>query len=675
MYFISRVARARKLAGVLSPTLAGRKLFRQNGFLRRTHTGREPPNLKPLNSKIIHCMRNGLVEEAQKLFDEMPHRNTFTWNVLIHGYFQNGYFDEGLHLYDQIPERDIFSCNIVMAGLMRCGNVKAAKQVFAEMPTRDIVTWNTMISGCIQNGLINEAVQVFDEMPVKDVISWNLVITALVHIKEIDLAQKLFEEMGDRDIPSWTIMVSGLASVGRVVEARGLFENMPGRDIQAWNSMIQGYAVNGYVEIAEALFWKMPEHDFDSWSALVNGMVSKGRINDAIRLFIEMPHKSHRLWNSLIMELIGDGLFKKAHAFIEKTPFRNVVSWTNLIIEYFEVGEVDSAKKLFEWMPIRDTTAWNAAIFGLWKNDLGEEGLKLFIRMRREGPSPDEATYTSILTICSDMPTLHLGKQIHADVTKMGSCCFKAVSNAMITMYGRCGNMDSALVVFSSMPSHDIISWNSLISGYAHNGNGEKALEMFSHMKSMSVKPNQITFVGVLSACRHAGLVEEGRQHFSFMKNECCLEPMPEHYTCLVDLLGRFGLINEAMSVLDQMQENGNEIPASVWGAILQACRMHKNIEVGEIAGEKVLEMEPWNTGIYVILAEMYLQSGKKDQAKRIRVRMKEKKPKKQPGCSWIEVNNCGHVFLAGESSHPEHCRICCVLNLMYMEKIGRAHV
>ncbi|KAL6185191.1 hypothetical protein ACLB2K_041325 [Fragaria x ananassa] len=589
-------------------------------------------------------MRNGFVEDAQKLFDEMPHRNTVTWNAMIRGYFLNGQFATAVSLFNRMKDRDVFSYNTVIAGLMQCGDVDGARRVFDGMDFRDVVSWNSMISGYVRNGRIGDAVQVFEGTPEKDVVSWNLVVGGLVKYGEFDLAEEYFKKMSVRDCASWTIMISVFGEAGRIVEARELFDEMPVRDVQAWNAMIVGYIGNGCVELAEGLFQKMPERDFESWTQMVEGLVECHRINDALKLFMEMPEKCPKTWNSILLKLMRNELTREAHALLEKMPYRCVISWTNLIVGYFGIGEVCDAIKLFESMPTRDTTAWNATIFGLSENDRGEEGLRLFMRMKESGPSPDKATFTSVLTICSDLPTLHLGRQTHAHIVKGGFGDIVSVSNAMVTMYARCGSMDSALLEFSFMPIRDVISWNSIVCGYAHHGNGEVALEMFERMRSTDVDPNAITFVNVLSACSHAGLVDQ------------------------VDLFGRFGLIDEAMSFLDQMKSDGFEIRASVWGALLGACRLHKNIEVGEIAGERVLEIEPGNSGIYLILAEMYSSYGRREDAGRIKARMKEKGVKKQPGCSWIEVNNIGHVFLSGDKSHPKFRRICYVLELLYTD-------
>ncbi|PON38172.1 Tetratricopeptide-like helical domain containing protein [Parasponia andersonii] len=671
LFSTSHIDHARKLIQTLSVHLVKPLSTATTAFIQQNHASQTQtlPNLRPFNSKISSYMRHGLVDEAQKLFDKMPQRNTVTWNSMVRGYFLNGYVENALSFFGRMPERDVVSYNTVIAGLMQCGDVDGARRLFDEMGFRDVVSWNSMVSGYIRNGMVCEAIKVFDEMPVKDVVSWNLVIGGLVNYGEFEMAEEYFRGMTTRDVVSWTIMISGLASAGLIVEARELFDEMPSRDTQAWNAMMVGYIENRFIEIAEDLFGRMPQRNFDSWNELVNGLVKSGRAYDGMKLFMQMPEKCRKTWNSILLEFTRNGLIREAHAFMEKKPYSDVVSRTNIILGYFEIGDVDSAIGLFNLMPIRDATAYNVTIFGLGENDRGEGGIKLFVRMKELGVLPDEATYTSVLTICSDLPALQLGMQTHAMVTKTGFNTFVAVCNAIVTMYARCGNVDSALLEFKSMPSQDIISWNSIICGFAHHGNVKNALEMFQKMRSRDVEPNHITFVGVLSACSHAGMVDLGRYYFDIMRQEYFIQPTSEHYTCLVDLLGRFGLLDEAMELLNQMRVDGIEVPASVWGALLGACRIHMNIEIGKIAGEKVLETEPSNSGVYLILAEMYLSCGRRKEAEMIWTRMKDAGVKKQPGCSWIELNNSSHVFLSGDCSNPEFSRINLVLELLHTEE------
>lgn len=625
-------------------------------------------DLKPVNSKISNFMRNGHVEDAQQLFDEFPQRNTVTYNAMIRGYFQNGFHEKAASLYNQMVVRDLFSYNTMIFGLMKCGHVKEAEGVFESMKNRDIVTWNSMILGYVENGLMSEAMTVFNAMPLKDVVSWNLVLGGLVKVHEFDEAEELFRGMVVRDVASWTIMVKAFLGTGKIVQARKTFDDMPMKDIGAWNTMIGGYVQQNFVQIAEGLFHKMPGKDRNSWSVMIDGFLSIGRTRDALRLFHETPQKHEKSWNSIMLSFVKKSLVREAHAILEKVPFSGIVSWTNIMIGYFNMGEVENANKVFQLMPCLDTAVWNAAIFGFGENDQFENGIRLFIRMKEDGFSMDEATFTSFLIICSNMPSINLGQQIHAESIKLGIDCFTAAANAFITMYFRCGDMDSALLVFNSMTCHDTISWNSVICGLAQHGLAEKATEMFEKMRSSRTEPNQITFVGILSACSHAGLVKLGKHYFNVMKNKYSLQPTNEHYTCMVDLLGKFGLIDEAMDVLNEMSIDGLEVQASVWGALLGACRLHKNISLAEIAGEKILDIEPSNSGVYLILAEMYLANGMREKAYNMWVRMKDSGVKKQPGCSWIELSIGGNVFLAEDRAHPEFESISCVLNLIYQE-------
>ncbi|XP_071713614.1 pentatricopeptide repeat-containing protein At2g03880, mitochondrial-like [Rutidosis leptorrhynchoides] len=434
------------------------------------------------------------------------------------------------------------------------------------------------------------------------------------------------------------------------------------------NSKISTLMRNGFVAEAQKVFAKMPERNTVTWNAMISGYFRNGNIIKALQLFDEMPERDIFSYNTMISGLTRNGLIRECHAIIEKSPFRDIVSQTNLIIGYFSIGEVVNAVKLFDLMPTYDTTVFNVMIFGLGENDHSEDGMKLFIRMKKGNLPLDESTYTSVQTICSNLASLDLGKQTHALVIKSGINCFIPVSNAMLTMYARCGGLDFALLEFFSMSNHDIISWNSIICGLAYHGHGEKALEMFKRMTLTKVKPNHITFVGVLSACSHTGLVEEGKYYFNIMQYEHLIKPTSEHCTCIIDLFSRFGLIHEAVGILKNMIADGTEVSASVWGALLGACRLHKEYEVGKLVGERMLELEPSNTGAYMILKDMYLQSGNKKEAANVLVRMKEKAVKKQPGCSWTEVNNGGHVFVAGESSHPRFQNIVFHLDLIYKE-------
>lgn len=552
---------------------------------------------------------------------------------------------------------------------MRCRDVDAAMRIFDAMPARDVVSWNSAIAGCVRNGLMGEALRLFDEMPERDAVSWNLVVSGFVGLGEVELAERVFEEITERDVACQTIMVSGLSSAGRVDDARMLFDEMPERDVVAWNTMLAGYIRNGRLEVAKGLFVKMPNRDLDSWIEMIEGLVTGGQLVDALRLRTWMPDRSLFAWNSILPGLVRSGLVEQAHALFEKCLCRDIVSYTNLVVGYFELGNVmDGALKLFRLMPCLDVTSWNATIHGLWRNDFGEEGLKLFLEMNSRGFDPDMATFTTILNICSNLPSLEFGKQVHCIVNKTGFDRSVAVCNAAVSMYSRCGSIQEAFDVFSWMAVRDRISWNSIICGLSCHGKGREAVDMFEGMRAANVMPDEITFVGVLSACSHSGLVQEGQYYFGLMESELAIKPSVEHFTCVVDLLGRFGFVEEAMVLVNRMERDGVGVSGSVWGAILGACRIHGKVDIGELAGGRILEMEPWNACSYLMMAELYLSGGRRGDCERVLALMKQRGVKKEPGCSWIGVKGNVHVFLAGDGSHPEITEVCLMLCLLDSE-------
>ncbi|KAF3791924.1 Pentatricopeptide repeat-containing protein [Nymphaea thermarum] len=584
--------------------LAGKLTQRHLGHLKtriwnRDYLGRPTSGgIVSLNATITEFMRAGAAEKARRLFDEMPQRDVVTWNAMVSGYCKNG-------------------------------RLREARQFFDQMPRRDIISWNAMIMGYVHNSSLEEARKLFNVMPERNVTTWNLLVGGYADEANVRVAQELFQRMPERDVASWTILIAAFAGEGWINDARKLFDEMPERDVRAWNTMISGYVKNERVEIAESLFVKMPRRDTCSWLELINGYVSFRRLGDAIKLFIHSPDKPIVSWNAIIMGLIDCGLVKEAHALFEKTPWKHMVSGTNLTVGYFDVGDVRAARKLFDSMLVRDEVTWNAAISGYSKNELREEGLNLYVQMHEGGVKPDHATFVSVLSIISSLPSLDSGRQAHGQIMKFGFDSVVAVGNALITMYARCGSITSSLRKFQYMINHDVISWNSIICGYAQHGNAKQALDLFEQMRLTDTKPNEITFINVLNSCSHAGLVDKGRYYFNLMQKYYCIGPTSEHYTCMVDLLGRYGFLDEALKFICEMKSHRLVPSASIWGALLGACRTHGNVELGELAAKQALLIEPCNAAAYLMLFDLYTAQGKRQQAGELLALMREKDKKK----------------------------------------------
>ncbi|KAM1235535.1 hypothetical protein ACFX13_005068 [Malus domestica] len=323
-----------------------------------------------------------------------------------------------------------------------------------------------------------------------------------------------------------------------------------------------------------------------------------------------------------------------------------------LVSLYSKSGDLGAAWKMFDKMPDRNVVAWNSMISGYEQNGLSKEAIVVFDQMRELGVEPDSTTFVSVLAACSQLGALGLGCSVHRDVINSGLHVNVALGSSLINMYARCGNVSKAREVFDSMKERNVIAWTAMISGYATNGYGTQAVELFREMKARGPVPNTITFVAVLAACAHAGLVPEGREAFASMRQDYGLVPSVEHHVCLVDMLGRAGLLNEAYQLIKEL--GAEEAAPAVWTAMLGACKMHKNFDLGVIVAEHLLEVEPENPGHYVMLSNIYALAGRMDRVEMIRNMMMGRSLRKRVGYSTIDLNHRTYLFSMGDKSHPE---------------------
>ncbi|XP_031247418.1 putative pentatricopeptide repeat-containing protein At5g40405 [Pistacia vera] len=377
---------------------------------------------------------------------------------------------------------------------------------------------------------------------------------------------------------------------------------------------------------------------------LVHGSVIKlGFDND--------PH----VQSGLIFMYAGLGFLSSCHKVFEEIPQPDLVCQTALISALAKCGNVDFARKMFDEMPERDPITWNAMIAGYAQCGRSREALQLFHLMQVEGVKLNEVSMVSVLSACSHLGALDQGRWAHIYIERKGLKLTVTLGTALIDMYAKCGNMDKAMEVFWGMRERNVYTWTSVIGGLAMNGAGKKCLELFSLMKQYGVRPNEVTFVSVLRGCSVVGFVDEGHQHFDSMKKEYGIEPQLEHYGCLVDLYGRAGRLDEALNVINNMPMKPH---AGAWGALLNACKMHKNLEMGELASRKLVELEAKNDAAYVLLSNIYADSRNWDSVDNVRQIMKAKGLRKLPGCSVIEVDGEVHEFFAGDESHPRYGEI-----------------
>ncbi|XP_057736995.1 pentatricopeptide repeat-containing protein At2g20540 [Arachis stenosperma] len=354
--------------------------------------------------------------------------------------------------------------------------------------------------------------------------------------------------------------------------------------------------------------------------------------------------------NALIDMYTKFGDLRNAHKVFEEMTEPDAVSWNGLIFGYARLGQMESARVLFDEMPCRTIVSWTAMISGYCGIGCYGDALDIFRRMQMVGIEADEISVITVLPACAHLGALEVGKWIHMYSGKNGFLQKTGICNALVEMYAKCGCIDEAMSLFDQMVEKDVISWSTMIGGLANHGKAHASIELFRKMQKAQVTPNGITFLGVLSACTHAGFWNEGLKYFDVMRLEYHIAPEIEHYGCLVDLLGRSGQLEQALDAISKMPMKPD---SRIWNSLLSSCRIHRNLEIAVVAMEQLLELEPEESGNYVLLANIYAELGKWEGVSNVRKLIRSKGIKKTPGCSMIEVDNVVQEFVSGDDSKP----------------------
>ncbi|KAJ4968562.1 hypothetical protein NE237_015263 [Protea cynaroides] len=597
------------------------------------------------NFLITSYIKNNRPKEALNIYAHMRKNedevDNFTMPSILKACGQLSWAQQGKEMHGFILKSgldwDIFIHNALIQMYTECASIESACQVFDRMTDRDIVSWSTMIRSYSKKKFYSEALGVIKEMHLLQVKPSEVAMINMVNLFA-DLASL---EMGMTmhtyviknsnselvSTPMTTALIDMYAKCGSISHARRLFDGLAQKSIVSWTAMIAGYIRSNNLEKGMELFV---------------GMQEEGVLPNEITML------------SLVLESGSVGamdLGKRLHAYILRNGFHLSVSLATALVDmYGKCGEIKSAKALFDGMDRRDIMTWTAMITGYMHAKCLDQALNLFLEMRNTGIEPNEVTMVNLISLCSDAGALDLGKWIHAYIDKQGIHSDIILTTALVDMYAKCGDIDGAWRLFNASTCRDICMWNAMMCGLAMHGCGEKALELFSELERTGIKPNGITFIGVLHACSHAGLVTEGRKLFNRMIIYFKLIPKVEHYGCMVDLLGRAGLLEEALEIINSMPVKPNTI---VWGALLAACKLHRNPRLGELAARQLLEMEPDNCGYNVLLSNIYAAANRWNDVSQVRRTMKDTGIKKAPGVSSIEVNGTVHEFLMGDWTHP----------------------
>ncbi|KAG9155293.1 hypothetical protein Leryth_021325 [Lithospermum erythrorhizon] len=497
------------------------------------------------------------------------------------------------------------------------------------MPQPNSFVWNTIIRGYQQNNIPLKTLEYFYRMKglenVKpDRFTYPFVIRACTDRMEFGRGMYLHGEVFkigvDRDVFVATRLIEMYGEKGDVCHAGRVFDALVVKDKIVWTTMLEQYVIKcGDMEKACELFDLMPSRDLVDWTMIVSGHVNVGNLESAKRFFDDAPDKDLLMYN-----IILGG--------------------------YAKNGELEVLVRFFHEMPMRDLVSWNTVIGGLVRGKRINEAIKYFNLMQKENVCPNEVTITTVLSASAQVGALDLGKWLHSFIDRRGIGVSSVVGTALVDMYSKCGDLESAEYVFDTMKEKDVVAWSAMIMGFSMNGQSKNALQLFYRMTNENVKPNDATLLGVLCACVHAGLVDEGRKLFNNMYEQFGLTPQLEHYSCIVDLLGRASLLDEAYDMIKSMPL---EPHSGVWGALLGACKLHGKVELAEQAIEHLMQLDHEDGGYLAIMSNIYANAGRWSDVARVRKLMKEKGINKVRGCSAIEINGEIHEFSVGEKMHP----------------------
>ncbi|XP_015081626.1 pentatricopeptide repeat-containing protein At4g33170-like [Solanum pennellii] len=523
---------------------------------------------------------------------------------------------------------DVLISNHILNMYAKCGNINFACQIFNEMSKRNLVTWSAMIAGYDQDGKHLMAISLYSQMPLEP--NEFVLASALSSCANL-LALKL-----GRQIHSQSIKL-GCSSISFVS-----------------NSLISMYMKNGQCSDALSVFALTPSLTDVSYNTIIMGLVESNQREKAFEVYRSMCQQGLVPDRFTFVGLLGTcntahdlGKGMQLHSQTIKLKLDGTAFIGNIIMTmYSNLNLLNEADKIFRSIKEKDVISWNTLIAACSRCDDHSKALVVFREMVEyfDG-GPDEFTFASLLSACAGMGSLQFGRQIHAHLIRKSSSVDIGVVNALVNMYAKCGCIQYAYTTFRLMNFRNLVSWNSVIAAFANHGHGKKVTKLFKEMMSDGLKPDSVTFLGLLIACNHAGLVDEGLYYFNTMNEIYGVTPDIEHFSCLIDLLGRAGRLKDAEEHM-QRYPFGND--SVVLGCLLSACRLHGDVVIGERMAKKLLQLQPVSTSPYVLLSNLYASDEKWDSVAEARKMLKSCGLKKEAGHSLIEVKGSVEKFTIG---------------------------
>jgi pentatricopeptide repeat protein len=576
---------------------------------------------------LLECVRANEVGGAKRLQHHMELHffqpdSAFIQNRLLHLYAKSGKLLDARNLFDRMLNRDVFSWNAMLSAYAKTGSVEDLRATFGQMPFRDSVSYNTMIAGFAGHECSSEALEMFVRMQEE-----GFEPTEYTHVSALHACAQLLD-----------------LRRGKQIHGRIIVGNLCG-NVFIWNALIDIYAKCGDIDRARWMFDRMANRNVVSWNSIISGYVKNGQPEKCIELFHEM-----KIW----------GL----------KPDQVTIS--NVLGAYLQCGYVDEASKIFSEIKGKDKICWTTMIVGYSQNGREEDALMLFGAMLLANVRPDSFTISSVVSSCAKLASLYNGQAVHGKTVHMGVDDGLLVSSALVDMYCKCGVTSDAWMVFKTMPTLNVVSWNAMIGGYAQNGQHQEALALFEKMLKENLKPDNVTFIGVLSACVHANLIEQGHEYFDSISKQHGMIPTLDHYACMINLLGRSGYMDKAVDLIEGMPHEPNCL---IWSTLLSVSAIKGDIKQAEMAARHLFELDPLNAGPYIMLSNIYAICGRWKDVASMRSLMKNKNVKKFAAYSWIEIDNKVHKFVSEDRTHPETEKIYEELNRLIRElhKVGFA--
>ena len=533
-------------------------------------------------------------------------------------------------------------------------------------------------------GHIKEAFQRFKSEIFSDPYLFSDLLKSCIPQKALSLGRQLHSLIITSGCSSDKFVSNHLlnmySKIGELQTALTLFDHLPKRNIMSCNILINGYVQSGDLESAQKVFDEMSERNVATWNAMVASLIQFEFNERGLGLFSEM-HEMRFLFDEFTLGSVLRGCAglrslhagRQVHAYVMKCGFEfNLIVGSSLAHMYMKSGSLEEGEKVIKSMPIRNVVAWNTLIAGKAQNGYSEGVLDQYNMMKMAGFRPDKITFVSVISSCSELATLGQGQQIHAEAIKAGASSVVAVISSLISMYSRCGCLEDSLKAFLECEQMDVVLWSAMITAYGFHGRGEEAIKLFECMEQEELEANDVTFLSLLYACSHCGLKEKGIDFFDTMVKEYGLKPSLAHYTCVVDLLGRSGCLEEAEDMIRSMPIKADAI---IWKTLLSACKIHKNADMAKRIAEEVIRVYPQDSAPYVLLSNIHASAKRWQDVSEVRKAMRDRKIKKEPGISWLEVKNQIYQFCIGDKSHPKSVEIDLYLKELTLEMKLRGYV